>query len=131
MSRYHFAYDRTRRRANVTHRIIWEQAHGKLPRGHDIHHRNGNPKDNRIENLEKLPHRYHLRLHSGNFIRTNGQWLKRCSNCKRILPISSYYRHTGREIKATDCVKSECKLCSVKQAREYYQRRKEVIKNAG
>lgn len=39
----------------VEHIWVWEQHHGKLPKGHLIHHINGVKHDNRIENLLLLP----------------------------------------------------------------------------
>lgn len=33
------------------HRIIWEQAHGQIPKGHKVQFVNGNPLDCRLENL--------------------------------------------------------------------------------
>ena len=45
------------------HRFIWEQNYGPIPKGYEIHHINGDGKDNRIENLMCLTHSEHLRLH--------------------------------------------------------------------
>lgn len=36
----------------LQHRLVWEQAHGPLPSGATVHHRNGDKLDNRLENLE-------------------------------------------------------------------------------
>lgn len=45
------------------HRVIWEEAHGKIPDGHDIHHKNGDTSDNRLENLECLSRAAHRSQH--------------------------------------------------------------------
>lgn len=44
------------------HRVIWENTHGPIPPDFDVHHRNGDPKDNRLENLELISHPQHARL---------------------------------------------------------------------
>lgn len=46
------------------HRYIWEQSNGKIPDGHDIHHKNFIRTDNRIENLECILHKDHASLHA-------------------------------------------------------------------
>lgn len=45
------------------HRVIWERQNGKIPKGFEIHHINGNKKDNRIENLECLSRKEHILKH--------------------------------------------------------------------
>jgi len=46
------------------HRVIYAAHFGPIPPGHDIHHKNGVKHDNRLENLECLPHSEHSRRHS-------------------------------------------------------------------
>ena len=44
-------------RANYSkclHRQIWFDNFGKIPDGYSIHHKNGDARDNRIENLELI-----------------------------------------------------------------------------
>jgi hypothetical protein len=46
------------------HRLIWEIYRGPIPEGGIVHHKNGIPTDNRIENLELLPsHGAHISRH--------------------------------------------------------------------
>jgi hypothetical protein len=46
------------------HRKIWEKHHGKIPKGHFVHHINGDKLDNRIENLILVSRKTHGQLHS-------------------------------------------------------------------
>lgn len=44
------------------HREVWARAFGPIPEGCHIHHRDGNPLNNRIDNLECIPASEHLSL---------------------------------------------------------------------
>lgn len=46
------------------HRAIWESAHGPIPKGYDIHHKDGDCFNNAVENLEKVESREHVRAHT-------------------------------------------------------------------
>lgn len=45
------------------HREIWKAAHGPIPPGHHIHHKDGNPLNNSLDNLECVPSAEHLQYH--------------------------------------------------------------------
>lgn len=45
------------------HRAVWEATNGPIPKGIEIHHINGNGRDNRLENLVALTHSAHVALH--------------------------------------------------------------------
>ena len=45
------------------HRLIWEKSWGKIPKGHHIHHIDGNPLNNCILNLIAIPGKMHHQLH--------------------------------------------------------------------
>lgn len=44
------------------HRWIWYEAFGSIPKGHHIHHKNGNKQDNRLANLELMTHQDHIQV---------------------------------------------------------------------
>ncbi len=45
------------------HRMVWVEAHGPIPDGYVIHHKNGDKLDNRLENLEMMTRGAHRRHH--------------------------------------------------------------------
>ena len=51
------------RRQVREHRKVWEAAHGPLPEGAILHHKNGDKLDNRLENLEITTRQEHPRTH--------------------------------------------------------------------
>lgn len=56
------------------HRYVWEQYYGLIPKGHDIHHRNGIKDDNKIENLEIINTSEHAKLHHPRGIQIKNRW---------------------------------------------------------
>ena len=61
----------------MEHRYIWEKEIGKIPEGWDIHHKNEDKSDNRIENLECLSKSDHTKLYSPH----NNQYTKGRKKC--------------------------------------------------
>lgn len=57
-------YYSTNRKHTALHRDIWEYYHGAIPEGYDVHHIDGNPTNNALENLQCLSHADHLRIHT-------------------------------------------------------------------
>jgi hypothetical protein len=108
------------------HRLVWERAYGPIPDGCHIHHINGDPHDNRLENLKCVTRIEHNYIESGyEFV--NGQWTKLCSGCNTKKPINCYDRtkNTGRVY--TLCI--ECKRAYTKKYRkEHPERSRELAK---
>jgi len=50
-------------RGKYLHRLIFEDFYGEIPEGFFIHHKNGNPLDNCILNLQMLRNKDHSSLH--------------------------------------------------------------------
>ena len=64
---------RTKRGYVKEHRLIMEEKIGRhLTKDEDVHHINGNKKDNNIENLELIMHSEHTRIHNPIMFRWNG-----------------------------------------------------------
>jgi hypothetical protein len=44
--------------------VVWIKNYGPIPKGYEIHHKNLDKLDNRIENLDCLKHGDHTKLHN-------------------------------------------------------------------
>jgi len=56
------------------HIAVWESERGPIPKGYDIHHKDGNQWNNAISNLETIEGREHNRIH-GKKRAENKEWL--------------------------------------------------------
>lgn len=52
------------RRVVQLHRQVWEDHFGSIPEDYQVHHKNGDKLDNRMENLECLHISEHRRIHN-------------------------------------------------------------------
>lgn len=59
-----FKHDDGTRSAQMYHRYLWEQAYGPLAPGVHVHHIDGNPMNNSLDNLRPMPVSDHHRLHN-------------------------------------------------------------------
>lgn len=72
----------------------------------ELHHRNGDKLDNRIENLRLVSRLEHKRIHSG-CIKVGDRWLNRCRRCHWYRPVATeFYEYKGRS-----GVMGACKRC--------------------
>jgi len=114
-------YPETKSSRNVfAHVWIWEQAHGPIPKGYCLHHKNGDKQDNRLENLELVDFATHKRIHGGCELR-NGIWWKPCKTCKEFKPINKEYWYLSKEGWPQ---RGRCRKCHIKRVVKDKQRRK-------
>lgn len=50
------------------HREVWKEHNGEIPEGHHIHHKDGDPTNNDIENLECVSPEEHAERHPENHL---------------------------------------------------------------
>jgi hypothetical protein len=59
---------------------VWEQSHGPIPEGVDIHHKDEIPWHDDLDNLEALPSHHHAKLHGALARARAAQYI--CPKCK-------------------------------------------------
>ena len=120
------------RRIVQLHRQVWEDSFGPIPEDHQIHHKNGDSTDNRLENLECVHISEHRRIH-------NAQKEVQYQKCKLGSKLSERKKRTWYLLKEGKNIKSEnskifwdergddariCVVCGIS-----YQTRSVKIKN--
>lgn len=68
------------RQGKQLHRAIWEDANGPIPDGFEVHHKDGNPLNNSVDNLEALPRS----RHKAESARARRYWEFVCSWCGAV-----------------------------------------------
>lgn len=79
------------------HRLVASKILGRsLAKGEEVHHINGNKKDNRPENLIVLNHQEHARIEHG-WEKIGKDWFKKCRKCGKIKKLEGnfYIRKSG------------------------------------
>jgi hypothetical protein len=103
------------------HCIVWEESNGPIPAGMQIHHKDFNKENNKIDNLQLVTPLEHKRFHSGCILK-DGEWEKKCSICgeyKKCNKDNWYYSRGWINGKI-------CKKCYIKKSLAV---RKKLIKN--
>lgn len=125
MVEYKRYYTKNQEHKLATHRKIWEDKFGKIPEGFIIHHKNGNKRDNRIENLEMISHKEHSWIHFGR-INKDGVWVKKCRACQNELPKEAFTFITKNN---SSYWKGTCKSCINKRIADKHPATKNLSKH--
>ena len=112
------------------HCVVWEQHYGSIPKGMQIHHRDGNKLNNNIDNLVLVDSMTHKRLHSGCKI-INGEWWKPCRDCGELKPITEFYKSAKCKTNDNKYISSVCKSCFKKRAVIVKRKKREEWKKQG
>lgn len=70
------------------HRAVWEFYNGEIPKGYVVHHKDFNPENNSIENLQLMTHSEHKKLH--NEMRKPEKYI--CEYCGKEFDAYKYSR---------------------------------------
>lgn len=102
----------------IVHRIIWELFNGEIPEGMVIDHLNGDPWDNRIENLRAVTQKINTKNRNKNRNR---------KNASNITGISfSYYKGVLKHVVASVIVDGKGKLKSFSISKYGYDKALEL-----
>jgi len=98
---------------------------GPIPDGWEVHHRDRDPSNNDLANLECLPPAEHHALHDAERVAhrvVDGREERRCQRCDEWKPLDCYtVRHAGT-------YHGYCKPCALAYVREWRARNAEHVK---
>ena len=114
-------YDYDKRCYVLEHVKIYEEAFGKVRKGYEIHHIDGNKLNNSLDNLTVVTRLEHKRLHGGCTQDGNGTWHKPCKKCGAVLPVTTKYYYFKSN---SNRPYSWCKDCTIKYNSESRRIRK-------
>ncbi len=92
----------------LEHRYIWEKHYGKIPKGYEIHHKNGIKHDNRISNLEIIKKGFHRPL---KHIKKKDGIIRECSDCKEKLELTKNFPARKNKLGMIAGYRGRCKKC--------------------
>ena len=68
----------------LAHHIVWETSHGPVPEGYELHHIDHDKRNNDLENLACITISEHQKMHSPNYAKLDGIWVRICPDCRNI-----------------------------------------------
>ena len=108
------------KRMRMVHVMVWEAHNGPVPDGFDVHHINEDKQDNRVENLHCVSKVEHKRIHGGCTKLADGTWLKPCSDCNVLKPLTDEHWYFNR---SGDPYLSRCRPCHIRDVERHRQAR--------
>lgn len=104
-------------RQQTEHRWMWEQAYGPIHDGYEIHHKNHDQADNRLDNFEIVTAAwhddYHQRLRENHRTEPDGTVTRRCGRCSEYKPLAAF------TIRRAGTYQGYCKPCAATGVREW------------
>ncbi len=111
------------------HRVVWEFYNGKIPKGYAVHHKDENPANNEISNLELMEEHSHLSLHAQQHVADEGMLAKMRQNMAKANEAAKEWHHSeeGRKWHSEHAKQQAAKLQYRKYicqccGREYYSK---------
>ena len=100
-------------RRQQEHRFIWEQAHGPLPNGFVLHHKNGIRHDNRLENLQLMTRSEHSLLHRPSdreriAAKVKAWWANPDNRAKRIAQLRASWQRPEQRTRMSAAARKRC-----------------------
>lgn len=95
------------------HRVIWTDAFGEIPQGFHVHHKDGNPSNNALENLECVNGKAHISSHQKGHnripfaaIKAAAIWAKTEAGVEALKKSgreNAHFMHDPRALQCTTC----------------------------
>ena len=103
-------------------RWMWEQSYGPIPEGYEVHHRNHNGADNRLDNFELVTAAWHDNYHQRereDHRTLEGVEQRRCQRCQEYKLLSCFKRRKA------GTYQGYCESCALKYLRAWREANRE------
>lgn len=87
---WNWYWDGDKKRTIYRYQWVWIMQYGPIPEGMDVHHLNGDPSDDRLENLTLLVRKEHTKLHGILNTKELPEWT--CLHCGKTFRQTPRYK---------------------------------------